>query len=158
MCPGIVQCTTCAPVPGSSWLLPLVPKPAQSQPFPSSALMGVNDRKTQKTGKDVLGWPSPGEHGRCGPRQHSWGRPVLHSAAEAVAVQTLRASHTVVPTSLASQPDPSSTSSSPSLSFPLGRGSVVGHWQGGLVWSLSPGQKGALGWLGMQGENEWPCK
>lgn len=77
------------------------------------------------------------------------GMPVPHSAAKALAMQTLRAPHTMVPASLAAQPDPASTSSPPHCPA-LWKGAVWGELGGGpRPGPFLQGRKGLLGWLGM---------
>lgn len=86
------------------------------------------------------------------------GMPVPHSAAKALAMQTLGG-----PTHNGSrQPGcparPRLRLLPTPLSFPLERGSVGGTGGGTQAWSLSPGQEGASGVAGNAPEDEWPCK
>lgn len=113
-------------------------------------LTGMSDRKTRKLDKDVPGCRVLGPRPLGGSGSIP-GMLVPHSAAKALAMQTLRAPHTMVPASLAGQPDPLLHLLPTPLSFPL-EGAVWQALEGGPGPSpFLQGRKGLLGWLGMQG-------
>lgn len=140
------------PVVTPTWCLNLA-----SLSLSTLCLTGMSDRKTRKLDKDVPGCRVLGPRPLGGSGSIP-GMLVPHSAAKALAMQTLRAPHTMVPASLAGQPDPLLHLLPTPLSFPLERGGVASAGRGTWARSLSPRPEGASGVAGNAGEDEWPCK
>lgn len=128
--------------------------PPASETWPRSSLSalrlpGVSGRRTRKLGEDVPGWPRAGDRRPSELRQHSWDACAPFSSQGTCYANTRGPPHTMVPASLAAQPDLASASSPPHCPS-LWRGAVSGALEGGpRPGPFLQGRKGLLGWLGM---------
>ena len=132
----------------SPWSLPPGAHTWPVSSLSTLCLPHVSDRRTQKLGEDVAGWPRAGDCGLSALKQHSWDACAPFSSQGTCYANTQGPTHNG-----SRQPGcparPCLHLLSTPLSCPLERGSVGGTGGGPRPGPFLQGRKGLLGWLGM---------
>lgn len=132
----------------SPWSLPPGAHTWPVSSLSTLCLPRVSDRRTQKLGEDVAGWPRAGDCGLSALKQHSWDACAPFSSQGTCYANTQGPTHNG-----SRQPGcparPRLHLLSTPLSCPLERGSVGGAGGGPRPGPFLQGRKGLLGWLEM---------